>query len=106
MITLTEQAALKITELLHKRGRGLGINVGVKTTGCSGLAYVLEFMDRFDTGYRIHESNGIKVFCDIKNECYLQGLVIDWERQEINEGFKFVNPNERDRCGCGESFRV
>jgi len=106
MITLTEAASKKIKLQLKKRGKGLGIRIGVKTTGCSGLAYVLEFVDNVYDGDHIFESNGVYVYVDAKSIAYLTGIEMDWVRNGLNEGFEFRNPNERDRCGCGESFRV
>jgi len=108
MITVTEQAAKKILANLTKRGKGIGIRVGVKTTGCSGLAYVLEYVDEYDSspGSINYAHNGFGIFIDRKHEPYLDGLEIDYIRKGLNEGFEFNNPNERDRCGCGESFRV
>jgi iron-sulfur cluster assembly protein len=107
MITITEAAASKIKAAIAKRGRGLGIQIGVKTTGCSGLAYVLEYVDNSDL-HRVqhYDSNGVRVFVDPKHFPYLDGILVDYVRQGLNEGFEFRNPNERDRCGCGESFRV
>jgi iron-sulfur cluster assembly protein len=107
MITVTDIAAKKIKQQISKRGKGLGVLIGVKTTGCSGLAYVLEFLDNENPHcIEHHESNGVKVFMDPKYRPYLYGTVIDYVRNGLNEGFEFKNPNERDRCGCGESFRV
>lgn len=108
MITVTELATRKITQLLKKRGKGVGIRIGVKTTGCSGLAYVLEYVDTniCDAGIVAYPQKDFTVFIDMKSEVYLKDLTIDWERAGLNEGFKFINPAERDRCGCGESFRV
>lgn len=106
MISLTEQAAAKVTQQLTKRGKGLGIRIGVKTTGCSGLAYVLEYVDSVYEGDCIFESNGVYIYVDGKSMSYITGLEMDWVRNGLNEGFEFRNPNERDRCGCGESFRV
>lgn len=106
MITVTEKASKKIHSLLSRRGKGLGIRIGVKTTGCSGLAYVLEFVDRIFEGDHIFESNGVHVYVDSKTIAYITGLEIDWVRNGLNEGFEFRNPNEKDRCGCGESFRI
>lgn len=106
MILLTEVAANKIKLQLKKRGKGLGIRIGVKTTGCSGLAYVLEYADNIFEGDHIFESNGVHVYVDNKSMAYITGLEMDWVRNGLNEGFEFRNPNERDRCGCGESFRV
>ena len=108
MISLTEQAADKVKKHLERRGKGIGIRIGVKTTGCSGLAYVLEYVDHAPVtrDQFVYESNGVKVWVDGKSYYYVQGLEIHWVRNGLNEGFEFKNPNERDRCGCGESFRV
>jgi iron-sulfur cluster assembly protein len=106
MIQLTELAANKVSKTLERRGKGLGLRVGVKTTGCSGLAYVLEYVDAPNPEDQCFDSNGCKLFVDPKSCAYLQGLKIDWVRNGLNEGFEFSNPNERDRCGCGSSFRV
>ena len=109
MISLTETAADKVKFNLAQRPTGIGIRVGVKTTGCSGLAYVLEYVDaphgprNDDVGFVSH---GVHVFVDPKSLVYLEGIEMDWTKKGLNEGFDFVNPNERDRCGCGESFRV
>lgn len=106
MISLTETAARKITQTIQRRGHGIGIRVGVKTTGCSGLAYVLEYVDTVQPEDICIDCNNCKLFVDPKSCAYLQGLEVDYTRQGLNEGFQFNNPNERDRCGCGESFRV
>lgn len=107
MVSLTEQAAEKVKTQLTKRGRGLGIRIGVKTTGCSGLAYILEYVDREDEVEPLtYNSHGVTVYVDKKHIAYLEGLEMDWVKQGLNEGFEFRNPQERDRCGCGESFRV
>ena len=109
MITVTDIAAEKIHSSIKKRGRGLGIKVGVRTTGCSGLAYTLEYVD-VEQGrehcIEHHDVNGVRIFMDPKHRPYLYGMIVDYQRQGLNEGFDFINPNERDRCGCGESFRV
>ena len=107
MITLTETAQNKIKRLLDKRG-GAGIRLGVKTTGCSGLAYTLEYVDQYedDAATVNYAHNDFVVLVDKKSEVYLKGMTVDYVRQGLNEGFEFKNPNERDRCGCGESFRV
>lgn len=84
----------------------MGIRIGVKTTGCSGLAYVLEYVDTVYEQDRIFESQGVHVYVDAKSLNYITGLEMDWVKNGLNEGFEFRNPNERDRCGCGESFRV
>jgi iron-sulfur cluster assembly protein len=106
MLTLTETAADKVKDNIARRGRGLGIRIGIKTTGCSGLAYTLEYLDHIDETLAIFESRGVYVYVDSKHMPYLNGIEIDWQRKGLNEGFEFSNPNERDRCGCGESFRV
>ena len=107
MISVTDTAAARIKRALEKRGSGQGIQVGVKTTGCSGLAYVLEYVDNPNLHCVQHyDTNGVRVFVDPKNLPYVDGMIIDYVRQGLNEGFEFRNPNERDRCGCGESFRV
>lgn len=106
MISVTDTASKKILQTIQKRGKGLGIRVGVKTTGCSGLAYVLEYVDE-PSEYDIKiDCNGCSLFVDPKSCAYLQGMTVDYVRNGLNEGFEFSNPNERDRCGCGESFRV
>jgi len=106
MITLTETAAERVLDAIEKRGRGLGIRVGVRTTGCSGLAYTLEYVDRDPGDLEIYESNGVTVYVDPKSLPYINGMTMDWQRKGLNEGFEFINELERDRCGCGESFRV
>jgi len=108
-IEVTDLAARKIQQQIAKRGAGVGIRVGVKTTGCSGLAYVLEYVD-VEQGREIcmehHDVNGVRIYIDPRHRPYLYGMTIDYVRNGLNEGFEFQNPNERDRCGCGESFRV
>jgi len=108
MITVTDKAKQKITQLLERRGKGVGIRLGVKTTGCSGLAYTIEYVDQYlpEEGVTNFAQNEFAILVDAKSLVYLDGLTIDWVRNGLNEGFDFQNPNERDRCGCGESFRV
>jgi iron-sulfur cluster assembly protein len=106
MISLTDAAAKKIQQTLTRRGHGEGIRLGVKTTGCSGLAYVLEYVDKPLPEDQSFDCAGCRIFVDPKSCVYLQGITVDYVRQGLNEGFEFNNPNERDRCGCGESFRV
>ena len=108
MIILTPAAAAKIQKQLSKRGQGVGIRIGVKTTGCSGLAYVLEYVKDYepDAATINYAQNAFCVLIDKKHDVYLKGTQVDYVRQGLNEGFEFSNPNERDRCGCGESFRV
>ena len=106
MITTTEVASRKIVENLRRRGQGLGIRLGVRTTGCSGLAYVLEYVDQVDADDIAYDLNDFVVVVNPKSMAYLQDVEIDYVRQGLNEGFEFRNPAEKDRCGCGESFRV
>ena len=105
-ITVSEAAARHVNRYLTKRGKGLGVRLGVKTTGCSGLAYKLEYVDAAEPEDVIFEANGVKVLVDPKSLAYIDGTELDFVREGLNEGFRFNNPNERDRCGCGESFRV
>ena len=105
-VTLTERAAKHVTRYITKRGRGVGVRLGVKTTGCSGLAYKLEYADDFAAEDVIFEGHGVKVLVDPKSLPYIDGTELDFVREGLNEGFRFNNPNERDRCGCGESFRI
>ena len=106
MISATETATRKIVENLQRRGRGLGIRLGVRSTGCSGLAYVLEYVDQVSTDDLAYDLKDFVVVVDPKSQTYLQDVEIDYVRQGLNEGFEFRNPQEKDRCGCGESFRV
>jgi iron-sulfur cluster assembly protein len=109
MINVTDIAAAKIQKQIDGRGRGLGIRVGVRTTGCSGLAYTLEFVDADQEAERCvehHDVNGVRIYMDPRHRPYLYGMTLDYQRKGLNEGFEFINPNEKDRCGCGESFRV
>ena len=108
MITLTELAANKVRDALAKRGYGVGIKVGVRTTGCSGMAYTLEYVDSppVTRDHFCYEHHGVKVWTDGTSLVYLNGMVMDWAKKGLNEGFEFVNPNEAARCGCGESFSV
>lgn len=105
MITITTPAFVKIMSQLQKRG-GIGIRVGVRTTGCSGLAYVLEYVDELGEGDDTVLFEGFAIVINRKDQPYLQGMEIDYVREGLNEGFRFNNPNEKDRCGCGESFRI
>lgn len=105
-ITLTEKAAKHVAQFLERRGEGIGLRFGVRTTGCSGLAYKLEYVDQSDPDDLVFESYGIKVFVDPKSLPYVDGTELDYTREGLNEGFKFFNPNVKDACGCGDSFRV
>ena len=105
-ITLTERAAQRVKDFIANRGSGEGLRLGVKTTGCSGMAYVLEFAEGADEGDQVFESQGVKIFVDAKSLLYIDGTELDFAKEGLNEGFKFNNPNEKDTCGCGESFTV
>ena len=105
-VTLSERAAKHVASFIAKRGKGVGVRLGVKTSGCSGLAYKLEFADAAAPEDVIFEGHGVKVLVDPKSLPYLDGTELDFVREGLNEGFKFRNPHEKDRCGCGESFRV
>jgi iron-sulfur cluster assembly protein len=104
-ITLTERAASHVADFLAKRGKGLGLRVGVRTSGCSGMAYKLEYADSVDAEDLTFESHGVKVVVDSKSFPYLEGTVLDFAREGLNAGFKFKNPNVKDQCGCG-SFQI
>lgn len=106
MISVTEKAADHIKFQLQQRGKGIGIRLGVKTTGCSGLAYVIEFADNENDDDNVFEDKGIKLIINPKSYVYLKGTQVDFAKEGINEGFKFINPNVKDTCGCGESFNV
>lgn len=103
---MTEAAAKQVRKYLDKRGKGIGIRLGVKTTGCSGMAYMLEYADEAVADDVVFESQGLKILVDPKSMAYLEGTELDFVKQGLNEGFQFNNPNERGKCGCGESFRV
>jgi len=105
-ITLTDTAAERVKAFLVNRGKGEGLRLGVKTTGCSGMAYVLEFVDDIEDDDKVFESNGVKIIIDPKSLVYLDGTELDYGKEGLNEGFKFNNPNVKDTCGCGESFTV
>ena len=106
MITITERAATHIQNFLNNRGKGEGIRLGVRTSGCSGVAYKLEFADAIESDDVEFESHGVKVLIDAKSLPYLDGTELDYTREGLSEGFKFNNPNVKDACGCGESFNV
>ena len=105
-ITLTEPAANHVSGFLSKRGKGVGLRLGVRTTGCSGMAYKLEFADGVNPDDLEFESHGVKVLVDPKSLPYIDGTELDYAKEGLNEGFKFRNPNVKDECGCGESFNV
>jgi iron-sulfur cluster assembly protein len=103
---LTDAAADRVKSFLQQRGKGLGLRLGVRTSGCSGMAYVLEFVDDLDEGDVVFEDHGVKVIVDPKSMVYIDGTELDFAKEGLNEGFKFNNPNVKDECGCGESFNI
>ena len=105
-ISLTEAAADRVRTFLEKRGKGIGLRLGVRTSGCSGMAYVIEFVDELDDVDQVFEEHGVKVVVDPKSLIYLDGTEVDFAKEGLNEGFKFNNPNAANECGCGESFTV
>lgn len=105
-ITITRAAANHVNKFLDKRGKGVGLRIGVRTSGCSGMAYVLEFVDEVGDNDQVFEEHGVKVVVDPKSMVYLDGTELDFTREGLNEGFKFNNPNVKDECGCGESFNI
>jgi iron-sulfur cluster assembly protein len=105
-LTLTEKAAQHVQRSLANRGQGIGVRIGVETSGCSGMAYTLEFVDDIQDEDQVFESKGVKLITDPKSLLYLDGTELDFVREGLNEGFQFNNPNVKDMCGCGESFTV
>ena len=105
-ITMTPAATERVRSFLANRGKGIGLRLGVRTSGCSGMAYKLEFADELAEDDQIFECHGVKVLVDPKSLPYLDGTELDYAREGLNEGFKFNNPNVKDQCGCGESFNV
>lgn len=105
-IKVSDAAAKRAHSFLQSRGKGLGLRLGVKTTGCSGLAYVLEFVDELNPDDEVFEDNGVKIIIDGKSLVYLDGTELDFAKEGLNEGFQFNNPNANGECGCGESFNV
>lgn len=105
-ITVTEPAAERIHNFLEKRGKGVGVRLGVRTTGCSGMAYVVEFADDIEETDTVFEDRGVKMVINPKSLVYLDGTELDFGKEGLNEGFRFNNPNEKARCGCGESFSI
>jgi iron-sulfur cluster assembly protein len=105
-VTLSEAAAVRVRKFLASRGKGIGLRLGVKTSGCSGLAYAVEFVDAVNEDDVEFESHGIRILVDPKSLEFLDGTELDFAREGLNEGFKFHNPNVKDQCGCGESFNV
>jgi iron-sulfur cluster assembly protein len=105
-ISLTTAAAERVRNFLVKRGKGEGLRLGVRTSGCSGFAYVIEYADKIEPEDVVYETHGVKVIIDQKSLTYLDGTELDYTREGLNEGFKFNNPNVKDSCGCGESFNI
>lgn len=105
-LSMTTAAAERVHNFLQNRGKGLGLRVGVKTTGCSGLAYVLEFVDELNADDQVFEEHGLKLIVDGKSLVYIDGTQLDFVKEGLNEGFQFKNPNVNGECGCGESFTV
>lgn len=105
-VTMTEAAAERVRKFLQGRGKGLGLRLGVKTSGCSGMAYILEFVDDLQPEDTVFEEQGVKIVVDSKSLAYLDGTELDFAKEGLNEGFKFNNPNVKGACGCGESFTV
>lgn len=105
-VTMTPAAAERVRTFITNRGKGLGLRLGVKTTGCSGLAYVLEFVDELNEDDKMFEIDDVNIIIDGKSLVYLEGIELDFVKEGLNEGFKFTNPNAKGECGCGESFNV
>ncbi|ABZ76140.1 iron-sulfur cluster assembly protein IscA [Shewanella halifaxensis HAW-EB4] len=105
-ISITPAAADRVRSFLASRGKGLGLRLGLKTSGCSGMAYVLEFVDDLNDDDEIYDVDGVKIIIDAKSFIYLQGIELDFVKEGLNEGFQFNNPNAKGECGCGESFTV
>jgi iron-sulfur cluster assembly protein len=105
-VTLTESAAKHVSNYIAKRGKGIGIRLGVKTSGCSGMAYKLEFADAAEPEDVVFDTHGLKVLVDPRSLPYIDGTELDYAKEGLNEGFRFNNPNIKDQCGCGESFTV
>jgi iron-sulfur cluster assembly protein len=105
-ISLTDAAAERVKNHIQRRGKGMGLRLAVRKTGCSGLKYVVDFADAIEVGDTVFEDKGVKVVINPGSLAYLEGSVVDFAREGFNEGFRFSNPNEKDRCGCGESFNI
>lgn len=105
-ISMTPAAAERVRTFIANRGKGLGLRLGVKTTGCSGLAYVLEFVDELNQDDQLFNVDDVNIIIDGKSLVYLDGTQLDFVKEGLNEGFKFTNPNAKGECGCGESFNV
>lgn len=105
-ITMTPAATERVKSFLASRGKGVGLRLGLKTSGCSGMAYILEFVDDLNADDEVFDIDGVKIIIDAKSFIYLQGIELDFIKEGLNEGFQFNNPNAKGECGCGESFTV
>ncbi|MGR6860891.1 MULTISPECIES: iron-sulfur cluster assembly protein IscA [unclassified Aliivibrio] len=105
-ISVTEAAASRVQTFLENRGKGIGLRLGVRTSGCSGMAYILEFVDELNEEDEVFEEFGVKIIIDPKSLAYMDGTELDFAKEGLNEGFQFNNPNVKSECGCGESFNV
>ncbi|ACA86062.1 MULTISPECIES: iron-sulfur cluster assembly protein IscA [Shewanella] len=105
-ISMTPAAAERVKSFLDSRGKGIGLRLGLKTSGCSGMAYIIEFVDDLNADDEVYEIDGVKIIIDAKSFIYLQGIELDFVKEGLNEGFQFNNPNAKGECGCGESFTV
>lgn len=105
-IQLTESAARRIQDQLSKRGHGLGLRVGVKASGCSGYSYVIDYADKINDTDQVFEAHGARLVVDSKSLPILEGTTLDFQREGLNQMFRFLNPNAKDACGCGESFSI
>ncbi|MBV7315160.1 iron-sulfur cluster assembly protein IscA [Shewanella sp. NIFS-20-20] len=105
-ISMTPSAVSRVKAFLENRGKGIGLRLGLRTSGCSGMAYVIEFVDELNDDDQVHNVDGVNIIIDAKSEIYLQGIELDFVKEGLNEGFKFNNPNAKGECGCGESFTV
>lgn len=105
-VTMTAAALERVKSFLANRGQGFGLRLGIKTTGCSGLAYVLEFVDEPNEDDSVFDIDDVNIIIDGKSLVYLEGIQLDFVKEGLNEGFKFTNPNAKGECGCGESFNV
>ena len=105
-VTMTPDAADRVKSFITNRGKGLGLRLGIKTTGCSGLAYVMEFVDELNEDDTLFSISDVNIIIDGKSLVYLDGIEVDFVKEGLNEGFKFTNPNAKGECGCGESFSV
>ena len=105
-ISLTEAAASRVQTFIEKRGKGIGLRLGVRNSGCSGMAYVIEFADQLSGEDVVFDDRGVKIIVDSKSLLYLDGTELDFGKEGLNEGFKFNNPNVNEQCGCGESFTI